>query len=126
MFLCLECTTTTYEISASASDFIESNYVKNLKQNTFVKDKYPNITESELEKMLVSFDVYFSSLSYKVIAQNPSTNWDDLIAGLGGTLGLFVSVSFFTLLEIGEIFILLLFSLFRSWISKQKISSPPL
>ena len=100
MFLCLECTTTTYEISASASDFIESNYVKNLKQNTFVKDKYPNITESELEKMLVSFDVYFSSLSYKVIAQNPSTNWDDLIAGLGGTLGLFVGASFLSLLEI--------------------------
>ena len=105
IFLFLECTTTIYDISTSANDYINAAYLKNLKQNTFVKDKYPNIDESDLEKMLISFDIFFASKTYKLTTQSPITLPTDLITGLGGTLGLFVGASFLSLLEVFDFFI---------------------
>ena len=52
--------------------------------------------------------VYYSQLEYTLIQETPALTLSNLIANIGGTLGLIVSVSFFTLLEIAELFVMLL------------------
>ena len=67
--------------------------------------KYPNITVAELEKMLISFEVFFPSLQHTVVSQSPSITFLDLVSNLGGTLGVFLGASVLSLLETGEFLI---------------------
>lgn len=84
---------------------MSDGYAERLLETTLVKEKYPNIAEPELEKMLISFEVFFTSLQTTVISQNPSTSLLDLISSLGGTLGIFLGASLLSLCEIIEFFI---------------------
>ena len=54
-----------------------------------------------------SLFVYYTELEYTLMETIPAMTLASLIASLGGTLGLIISVSFFTLLEIVELFVLL-------------------
>ena len=47
--------------------------------------------------------VYFPKLEYTFINQIPKANSFDLISSVGGTLSLFIGISFFTLIELFEI-----------------------
>jgi hypothetical protein len=47
--------------------------------------------------------VYFPKLEYTLINQIPKANSFDLISSVGGTLSLFIGISFFTLIELIEI-----------------------
>ena len=62
----------------------------------------------------LQFNVYYSELEYTFIEETPAMSKINFISSIGGALGLFVSVSFFTLLEIGELSVLLLYS----WLQK--------
>ena len=46
--------------------------------------------------------IYYPKLEYTVIDQMPKMNFFDLISSAGGILGLFIGVSFFTLVEVLE------------------------
>ena len=48
---------------------------------------------------------YYQTLQYTLITQQPKMQLFDLVSGMGGTLGLFIGVSFVNLFEIAEIFI---------------------
>jgi len=48
---------------------------------------------------------YYHSLQYTLITQQPKMQLFDLVSGVGGTLGLFIGISFVNLFEIGEILI---------------------
>ena len=54
----------------------------------------------------LSFNVYYSDLSYTILTESPKTSIADLFSQIGGGLGLFVSFSVFTLFEFIELFIL--------------------
>ncbi|XP_078372764.1 acid-sensing ion channel 3-like [Oculina patagonica] len=62
-----------------------------------------NMTRAEREKYIddniVSLDIYFEDLSYNIIEQTPLFEIWALIGNLGGTFGLFLGMSFLTLLE---------------------------
>jgi hypothetical protein len=60
----------------------------------------------EYRTQFVGIVVYYPQLEYTLIEETPATILTNLIANLGGTMSLIVSVSFFTLLEL-EIFVLL-------------------
>jgi hypothetical protein len=62
--------------------------------------------------------VYYQSLKYTSITQIPKTKVFDLISNLGGTLGLFIGVSFVTLFEFGELLIECFFLIFETRKSK--------
>ena len=57
--------------------------------------------------------VYYSSLEYTIIKEFPQTTELGLFANIGGTLGLFISTSIFTLFEIFEVLFLVLRVLFK-------------
>ena len=57
--------------------------------------------------------IYYTELEYTLIQVTPAMSLANLIANLGGTLGLIASVSFFTILEMLELFILLVYAFLK-------------
>ena len=58
-----------------------------------------NITTEESNK-IVYLSLYYSSLDYSLVKQIAKTQMFDLISNVGGTLGLFIGLSFFTFVEL--------------------------
>ena len=105
-FCPLECHSIHYDLSVSS--FVSSTI-----------DEYDslNISSSisyeEWRTKTLHINVYYSQLEYTLIQETPAMTLTSLIANLGGTLGLIVSLSFFTIVEIIEFFLLLLNLCFR-------------
>lgn len=81
-----------------------------MKRNDF---NYGDMQE-KLKKKFVSLNVYYDDLSYTQIDESPKTEMVDLISNIGGTLGLFIGVNFFNFIEIVELFLQILFIIFKS------------
>ena len=56
-----------------------------------------------MNKNLIIIYVYYKELKYTLISQQPKTEIFDLISKIGGILGLFMGISFMSLIEILEI-----------------------
>jgi amiloride-sensitive sodium channel subunit alpha/amiloride-sensitive sodium channel subunit gamma len=84
------------------------NFIKNLNK---VKSKFPNnsVAFEELKQSTLAINVYYDDLKYTVIEESASMDLITLIAGMGGTLGLFIGVSFLSFVEIFEILVRILF-----------------
>ena len=57
------------------------------------------------EKSFVNVYVYYESLNYAESSETPQMNVGQLLASIGGNLGLFLGVSVFSLCEIVEVLI---------------------
>ena len=66
--------------------------------------QYGNMTNEMLGKNVVYLNVNYANLQYTFINQIPTSDLISLISNIGGTLGLFLGISFFSLVEILEIF----------------------
>ena len=111
----LECNQTIYYLTLSATK-LNLNYYQN-----FLKEK--NLTALNFEDQknaLIKFNVYFDSFSYKLITETPSINVVELFSNIGGTLGLFLGVSFLTCVELIDFLIQVCFILLPK---SRKVSS---
>jgi len=70
----------------------------------------------------VKFNVYYKSLSYTEIETTPATTTSTLVANLGGTMSLIVSVSAFTIAEIVEFIFLMIYALIFKKSSKVSVA----
>ncbi len=77
-----------------------------------------NISEDEFKQYAVYISVNYNSLDYTKIEQIPKSELFDLISNIGGTLGLFIGVSFLSLVEIIEIIFELIKFLIKKLINK--------
>ena len=75
---------------------------------------------NEFNKNGVYFSIYYSNLEYTLISQIPKTKTFDLVSNIGGTLGLFVGVSFISFVEIFEIVWEIFFYFFQAQNTKVK------
>jgi len=91
----LECDSVEYDLGLSSLVYPSMNSQR---------DSQYNMSSSAT----VRFVVFYSTLEYTFIKESPQTNKLDLFAKIGGTLGIFVGFSIFTLFEIAEILILVL------------------
>jgi len=82
-----------------------------LECDTFSYDISINSRTSQtfLEKDSVGIYVYYEDLKYTLISQQPKMQFIDLISNIGGSLGLFVGISFISFLELFEILIEIIF-----------------
>ena len=102
-----ECETVTFEASTSYAQYPTYNYyvnetLTNLKYyNTLYKDD--NISYGEFIKGIGKVFVYYESLKYTEISSDPAWEIMDLIANVGGTLGLFLGVSLLSFVEFVEL-----------------------
>ena len=122
----LECDSVEYEITTTVSQYPNVPHAMSLlgettALNKIIQSKYPpdyNITYEDLRNSMIAFNVFYKSLQYTSITEIPKTQRIDLVANIGGLLGLFIGVSFLSFGELIEIFFEVIFVLFERRASK--------
>ena len=105
----LECDSMTYELSWSSLEYENQNFDEILFENAKIIRNFPM---KNLVKSFTTFSVSYENLHYTHISESPKTAIIDLFTQIGGSLGMFVSFSIFTLFEFIEIIVLILKALF--------------
>jgi len=109
----MECDSTTYDLSLSSLEYPDENTYELIKNvynydDYYLHDLNLTLTYDLFKSNAAFFTVYFSNLQYTEITESPKTSLYDLFTQIGGSLGMFVSFSIFTLFEFIEIGILIL------------------
>ncbi len=109
----LECDSTAFDLSLSSLEYPDEKaydfyrVAKNL--DSVYLNTYNLTLNYELLKSNVAFiTVYYPQLQYTEITEVPKTSLYDLFTQIGGSLGMFVSFSVFTIFEFIEIAVLIL------------------
>ena len=103
----LECDSVKYGLSLSSSTYPS-------KQNAeFYAIKYPSYSYGLLKNRSVEMNIYYSDLSYTLISESPKTSVIDLFSNIGGTMGLYIGVSFLSFVEIVEALLEIIFISFN-------------
>ena len=105
----LECDSISYSISTNSEQFPFTGSFSNL--TSFEYQKF--LSYEEVQKYYVSIRAYFPELKYTLIKQQPKVEVVDLVSSVGGTLGLFLGISFLSFVEIIELLIEIAFILFK-------------
>ena len=122
----LECDSVEYEMFTTVSQYPSVPHAKNLlgetnEVNDKLKSKYPreyNITYEDLRNSMIAFNVFYKNLEYTRITEIPKLERVDLVANIGGLLGLFIGLSFLSFGELIEIFFEINFILFEKFKKK--------
>lgn len=61
------------------------------------------LTYESLKRNLVEFSVFYGDLGYVQYEEVEDVGWLDLVSNVGGTLGLFIGMSFLSFVEILDI-----------------------
>ena len=97
----LECDTSGFTYSLSFAQLSKAYFLNKMKKMNedfkYKNDEYLNYIS------VVSFKIYYMDLKETLIIHDIKTQLADLIANLGGTLGLFLGLSFLSFIEIFEI-----------------------
>lgn len=108
-----ECKSRRYDVSVSYSDFPTVNYVDRLIQNDpqFYEHLYNTneINYDMVKKSFVRLFIFYDEIKATFISESAKITFVDLIANIGGTLGLFIGISVLSLVEILELLISLIF-----------------
>ena len=103
----LECDSIDYNMYTSYSDFPSDAYANSLMQNPKIQAKYASnlsdLTYDSLKRNMALVSVYYSDLGYQKYEELENMSLGDLISGFGGTLGLFLGMSFLSFIEIVDV-----------------------
>lgn len=119
----LECEAVTYWTSTSSAVYPSDIYASKMVNNEYLQWSYDlpsNMTIEELRSNILSINVHYASLSYQSFSEVEKTSVVDLVAGIGGTLGLFLGVSFLSFIELFDLILCLLLAFFE----RSKVVSP--
>lgn len=105
----LECESQTFKLTISSSDFPTRAYANQLVNHSSLLDRfYANaslVTYEQLKSNLLALEIYYADMKYTYIEEIEKTSFLDLVAGVGGTLGLFIGMSFLSFLEVADVLI---------------------
>ena len=110
----LECHSTSYSSTASYSVFPTMAYAYSLiKDKSFLSrfENSTNVNYETIKQNILSVNIYFDRLESTTIQEGKQTEFVDLVAGIGGTLGLFLGVSVLSLFEVVEVLLEILLSI---------------
>ena len=88
-----------------------SGNISNKNKNFAYKNVFENY--EQVQKRFVSVKIYFNEMKYTFISQKPKTEVVDLVSNMGGTMGLFLGVSFLSFVEIFELIVEISLILFK-------------
>ena len=98
----MECNRTTFAYSITEVDILGDILVDYINENKNLKSDYGTkiITPDTVRKSVSRLTIFSDSLSYMESTESPKMDWVSLLANIGGHLGLFLNVGFFSLCEI--------------------------
>ena len=110
----LECDSVTYDYSVSTLDFPSREfYETSINDSSFYKnisDAFgTNATYDLYKENFLSLNVFLSSNKYTKIMEMPKITSTDLISGIGGSIGIFLGFSIFSLVEVLELLFQVIF-----------------
>jgi len=102
----LECNQTYFEAKLTNLRLTGWNYYLNL-INKYLSPLFisTQISRDTAINSFVSLNIFYDSLSYTLISERPQIDFISLLGNIGGNLGLFLGVSFFSLCELVVAFI---------------------
>ena len=97
----LECNRTEYKYSTASSQLDPTWFVDLVKKRSNLSNDFMNksIKMETIKESVVSMNVFYNSLSYTIVTESPKIDLV-LLSNVGGSLGLFMGVSFLSLAEI--------------------------
>ena len=102
----LECESVQYDLTVSSIIY------PSLREFNALSEQ-PSVSFEEWRTQSVKIWIYYSQLEYPLIEETPAVTLANLISSIGGTMSIIISVSFFTILEICELSVILLLALIR-------------
>jgi hypothetical protein len=123
-----ECNSEIYELTLSSAQFPTITYGQRLiEESSFLRGLVDSLAKSNsdlerheiVKRNVLALNVFYDKLAYTFIEESPKTEIADLISNIGGLAGLFLGVSFLSLLEVFEVIYYLVVLAFK----KPKIKS---
>ena len=109
----LECDSINYELSISSADYPSVVYANTLMENPKIQTKYAaNLSQMSYESLrrnMVQISVFYNNLGYDQYEELANVEVIDLVSNIGGTLGLFLGMSFLSFVEFLDILLQICF-----------------
>lgn len=102
----LECDDVSYNLYSSHAVYPSRAYSKSLMKNPWIQAKYAYraddspLTYESLKDNMMQISVFYNKLGYENYEEVENMSLLDLISNFGGTLGLFLGMSFLSIVEI--------------------------
>ena len=109
----LECNVNRLYTQISFSKFIGQKGVDLINENSELRADFVTkpLDVYNAKESIVQVYLYYDTLSYQISTESPQMNFVSLLASIGGNLGLFLGVSVFSVCELVEILIEVLYIL---------------
>lgn len=103
----LECSSVDFTYEKSSAGFPSPSFLENFLDNSDIEKLLDTseVTMELIRQSFLSLHVQFEDMVYTSITEQENLTVIDLIANIGGTLGLFIGISFLSFLEMVEILI---------------------
>ncbi|RNA14620.1 DEgenerin Like [Brachionus plicatilis] len=95
----VSCDTMQYSYQKSYSDYPTQYYYEIIKKQDNLKNRFENSTFDSFKQSTLMVNVFYEELSLTFIKETRLINLQDLVASIGGLLGLFLGCSVLTLME---------------------------
>ncbi len=107
-----QCQSIEYKLGLSTSSFPTLSYAKSIQDSHLNVNNFPSdINDTELiefcNKGFLKVIVSYDNLYYTSVDEVPAMTLNDLLGNLGGQLGLFIGISFLSLVELIELIVTL-------------------
>ena len=101
----LECNQTTFETTMSFGSLSGNSFVDKINENENLKKDFVKraLNEKTARESVIKVNLYYDSLSYELSTESPKMTLADLLASIGGNLGLFMGMSLMSFSEILEV-----------------------
>jgi len=111
----LECSQNVYTSSVSFYQLNGKKYVSSIQSNSNLASDFINrsIDSMTIKESIVHVNIFYDSLYYTLSTESPQMDLVSLLASIGGNLSLFLGVSVFSLCELIEVGIEMIF-IYRS------------
>ena len=115
----LGCEETGYTYSVSSAEFPTKNYAQYLLNHNIIKKRFLNVNKSlivfdDLKQSIARVQIFYNELIETLIEESPKMSAADLVSNIGGTFGLFLGLSFASLIELFEIGFVLMSIVYKS------------
>ncbi len=114
MPLCpLECNTTVFHKRITKLELRGETLVDYINEHSNLTSDFVStpINAMTTQQRVAQVNIFYYSLSYMLSYETPKMNMAGLFSSVGGNMGLFMGVSFFSLCEMIELFIEIIFIL---------------